>query len=289
MQVRSDYTGGFLFDFHPNFAKNLKKLHNLPDFGSVRATFSEPAPTFWEHLSDSVRSLQSSALAHRKIKAASHGAESWRAENTVRRGLSLRVTLKYLILKKAKNSWLKGNVVLTKVLFFAPVILVCKQGIWKPLEKETCKVPYRMRTCFFKEIGFGEKSRCFDTLATCPSFVKWLQDKTNPAFSSVKLSFASTELSNPFPAGQFVSTNPEQKWSQHRCSRGELTACSFHTGIFAPTSLCSHWSFQSHCNLLLYCAYCANKQSRRELPSSMVVFISCFLSWGREREIFCTN
>lgn len=172
------------------------------------------------------------------------------------------------------------------VLFFSPVILLCKRGIWKPLEKETCKVPYRMRTCLFKKMGFGEESHCFDTSATCPSFVRWLQDKTNSTFPSVKLSFASTELSNPFPAWQFVSTNPDQKWSQHWCSRGELTPCSFHTGIFAPTSLCSHWSFQSHCNLL---PYCANKQSRRELPSSMVVFISHFLSCGKEREFFCTN
>lgn len=31
-------------------------------------------------------------------------------------------------------------------------------------------------------MGFGEKSHCFDTSATCPSFVRWLQGKKTQNF-----------------------------------------------------------------------------------------------------------
>lgn len=112
MQVHSDYTRGFLFGFHPNFAKISKSYHKLPHFTSVRAAFSGPSP----HLSGTLGDrqcevpqitckaqswlMQRSRLHPRELRAAeqrTHCQES---------SLSHRVALN---LKESREQLIKGE------------------------------------------------------------------------------------------------------------------------------------------------------------------------------------
>lgn len=107
----------------------------------------------------------------------------------------------------------------TKTLYFAALVVVHKRHM-KPLEKETCKVPLRMRIWLFKQPTFnhtfhkaqvkgifGKKSLLWHIIHL-PKLCQVVTRKT-PKISKWKVVIISAHrVIQSLPAGQFLSISP---------------------------------------------------------------------------------